>query len=348
MNIRILAAIVLWLAAAAAGAQTVQLKIATLAPENSGWMQGMREGAREIKTRTEGRVALKFYGGGVMGNDRKVLRKMRIGQLQGGSFTASGLGERYPDINLYGFPLMFNSLDEVNHVRGQLDDELMRGLEAVGLVGFGIAEGGFARIMSNVPVRTYEDLKGRKIWVPEGDEITYRAMKALDLSPVVLPITDVLTGLQTGLIEMIGTPPVGAIALQWYTKVHYLTDAPIIYTYAVLVLEKKAFERLRPEDQAVVREVMTATYREFDRQNRVDNREAMAALEANGIGIVEPVPGAIASWRERLGDLNRELVDQGLVSAGLYARMTALLEAYRAGGGYAPAQAPEPDTEPAG
>jgi TRAP-type C4-dicarboxylate transport system substrate-binding protein len=312
-------------------AAPIQIKIATLAPENSSWMQGMRAGAREIGERTEGRVQLKLYGGGVMGNDKKVLRKMRIGQLHGASFTPSGITERYPDLNLYGLPLMFNSLDEVLAVREALDARLMAGLEEVGLVGFGITGAGFALIMSGEPVASYDDLKGRKVWVPEGDASTYGAMKALDLSPVVLPMTDVLTGLQTGLIEIIGTPPVGAIALQWYTKVKYVTDFPITYTYAVLVIEKKIFDQLEPADQAVVRDVFTALNDRFDVENRAENANARDALIANGLQMVEPAPGAVDVWRGRVAEINRAQVADGALSADLFEELQALLQAYRDG-----------------
>jgi TRAP-type C4-dicarboxylate transport system substrate-binding protein len=96
-------------------------KLATIAPDGSQWMTDHRAAAERIKERTEGRVSLKFYGGGVMGNDRKVLRKIRIGQLQGAAFTTSGLVERYPAMILYGMPFMFRSLEEVDYVRAQLD-----------------------------------------------------------------------------------------------------------------------------------------------------------------------------------------------------------------------------------
>jgi TRAP-type C4-dicarboxylate transport system substrate-binding protein len=96
------------LAGAAATANAADIKIATVAPDGSRWMQQMRAGAEEVNARTSGRVTLKFYPGGVMGNDAQVLRKIRIGQLQGGAFTAGGLGERYPALNLYGIPLLFN------------------------------------------------------------------------------------------------------------------------------------------------------------------------------------------------------------------------------------------------
>jgi TRAP-type C4-dicarboxylate transport system substrate-binding protein len=323
----------LLLVAGSALAAPVQLKIATLAPENSGWMKAMRAGGDEIAARTEGRVKFKFYGGGVMGSDAKVLRKMRIGQLHGAAFTPSALAERYPDINLYGFPLVFRSTDEVAFVRERLDQKLLDGLEEAGLVGFGITTGGFANLMSSQPVQNYDDLKGRKVWVPEGDQVTYAAMKSLDLSPVVLPITDVMTGLQTGLIEVVGTPPVGAVALQWYTKVAYVTDAPLVYTYAVLVVEKKTFDRIDPADQAVVREVMGRIYSHFDRQNLIDNDGALEAMVANGIEVVEPADGALEHWRGRVAELNARLVADGAVTTDLWEELQSLLAEYRDGRG---------------
>jgi TRAP-type C4-dicarboxylate transport system substrate-binding protein len=333
MRRRLIFAAVALFAANIATAAPLQIKIATLAPENSIWMKEMRVGAKEIEARTEGRVILKFYGGGVMGNDKKVLRKMRIGQLHGGSFTPSGLAERCPDLNLYGMPLVFNSLDEVQYVRTRFDDRLMEILDNAGLVGFGIAGGGFAMIMSEQPVASREDLQGRKVWVPEGDTWTLSAMKALDLSPVILPITDVLTGLQTGLIEVIGTPPVAAVALQWYTKLNYLTDFPITYTYAVLVIEKDIFARMAPADQAVVREVMDRIYASFDAGSAAENEGAMKALTANDIKIVEPEAGAVQQWRGQVLATNRTNAEEGMISLGLYEEMLATLEDYRAAQG---------------
>src|SRR5690606_29969874 len=180
-----------------------ELKVATIAPDGSHWMREMRAAAAEIKERTGGSVEIRFYPGGVMGNDAQVLRKIRIGQLHGGAFTAGGLAERYSALNLYGIPLLFRSLDEVDYVREHLDPVLTAGLEEAGFVGFGFIEGGFARLMANHPVRGIEDMRRRKVWVPEGDPISFFAMEELGLSPVVLPVTDVLTGLQTGLLDIV-------------------------------------------------------------------------------------------------------------------------------------------------
>jgi TRAP-type C4-dicarboxylate transport system substrate-binding protein len=320
-------AVLFMLAAPVYSAQVI--KLATITPENSQWMRDMRAGAAEIEQRTDGRVKIKLYGGGVMGNDKKVLRKIRIGQLHGGAFTANSLQERYPDLNIYGLPMLFESQEEVDYVRARIDERLAAGLEEAGWVSFGFAGGGFARMMSNTPVRTLDDLADQKVWVPEGDQISYAGMEALDLAPVTLPVTDVLTGLQTGLLDIVTTPPVGAVVLQWYTKVKYVTDLPLVYTMAYVAIDKKTFDRLSAEDQAVVRDVMSGIYARFDEVNRTDNVDALAALENAGIEIVEPDAEQVPQWREAVAAANRDLARQGVFSAALLEEVEGLLNEYR-------------------
>ncbi len=312
--------LVIFAAALPASVMAAVVKIATIAPEGSHWMREMRSGAAAIKKRTDGRIIVKYYGGGVMGNDKKVLRKIRIGQLQGGAFAASSLIERYPDIALYGLPLIFRSQAEVDYVRERFDRVLMDGLEQAGLVSFGFAGGGFALLMSSEPAVRLDDLRGKKIWVPEGDRPSNLAMEAMNLSPVVLPISDVLTGLQTGLVDIVATPPVGALLLQWYTKVNYVTDIPIAYSLGVMAVDKRAFDQLSEPDQQVFREVMTVTYEKLDETSRTDNEAAKSALQLNGLQFVQAEAESVVEWSNQVmptnvafwgeGDFTRELLPQ--------------------------------------
>ncbi len=176
------------------GAVAQTLKIATLAPEGSFWMVEMRAAAKEIETRTEERVNFRFYGGGVQGNDKQVRRKMRIGQLHGATFTSGALSQFVPDLELYALPLVFNNMNEVLYVRERMDRQLRDLLEQNGLVNFGIAGAGVSYLMSNKPVRSLSDMSRQKTWVQEGDNISYSAFKALGVAPVIMPLTDVLTG----------------------------------------------------------------------------------------------------------------------------------------------------------
>ena len=120
-------------------------------------------------------------------------------------------------------------------------------------MSFGFTEGGFAKLLSNEPIDTVDDLRRKKVWVPEGDEISFLAMQKMGLSPVVLPITDVLTGLQTGLIEVAFASPVAALVLQWHTKTKYITELPVSYSMGIFAIDKGAFDRLSGADQQVVR-----------------------------------------------------------------------------------------------
>lgn len=322
--------LVMVLAAQPARAQI--LKLTTVVPEGSTWMVQMREGAKTISERTEGRVEIKLYGGGVQGrNARQVRRKMRTGQLHGGAFTAGELAVFQQDAVLYGLPLMFKDVEEVRHVRAQLDAELMRRMEEAGYMIFGIAGGGFAYLMSRRPLASLEDFAGKKIWTPEGDEISFAAFEALGIAPVMMPTTDVLTGLQTDLLDSVAVPPIGAIVFQWHTRLKYITDLPVSYVYGALIVDSRAFSRLSEADQAVVREVFEAVYDGFDAGGIADNREATQALLESGLEKVQPDPGEVAEWREKVVESHAAQASRGAFDKALFDRMRSLLEDYRSG-----------------
>lgn len=306
------------------------LKIATIAPEVSDWMQGMRRGAKEISERTDGRVTIKLYGGGVQGSDSQVLRKIRIGQLQGGSFTPAVLMDAYKDIGLYNMPMVFNDQAEVDYVRERMDERLRKGLEKAGFVSFGFAATGFSVILSNDPVDSVDDLKNKKVWVPQGDPVSEAALKALGLNPAPLPLSDVFTGLQTKLIEIVPGSPIGALVLQWHTKVDYMTDLPLLYTAALTAIDKRAFNKLKPGDQAVVREVMTRLYKEYDAKSATDDIEAKAALVNSGVERVAVNAADAAELRRIVLASNRKMGEAGHFSLDLYDEMLGYIEDYRA------------------
>ena len=146
------------------------IKIATLAPNQSSWMIDMREAGKLLPDRPAGRVNLKFYGGGVQGASPKVMQKIKIGQLHGGMFSPVDFTKLYSSINIYGLPLAFESWEEMRYVRDQMDVDLASGLEKLNYVTFGFV-GSFAMILSNEPVRNQADMRGKKVWLPEGDQI---------------------------------------------------------------------------------------------------------------------------------------------------------------------------------
>lgn len=313
---------------ATAQAQTT-LKIGTVIPDNTDWMRDMRAGVAEIEERTEGRVSFKIYGGGVQGNNAQMRRKMRVGQLHGGVFTSGGLRAFQKDAELFGLPRLFRDYDEVRYVRERMEGEVYRRLEEAGYVTFGYAGGGFAHLVSGDPVRTQEDLRGIKLWIPEGDQVALLATDALNVSPATLPITDVLTGLQTELIDTVMGPPVGVIVMQWHTAMEYITDLPLAYIYAGLLIDQRPWSKIAPEDQAIVREVMERIYRVFDEQNVIENEEALAALIGQGLELVEMSPEEEAAWDELFLQTNITAGQEGLFDIELFNAVECHLSVYR-------------------
>ena len=306
-----------------------QFKIATLLPENTDRVKKMRAAADEIEERTDGRVSFKYYFGGSQGSDDKVLYKMKIGQLHGTTFSPAALQKVYPDINIYGLPFIFESGDEVDYVRKRMDAKFQRGLEEAGFVNFGFAGGGFAMVLSNEPVRSHNDLKGQKVWVPEGDVFSYEAMQALKLTPVPLEIANVMTGLQTGLIDIVAIPPAGALIFQWHTKVNYVTQMPVLFTMYFMVIDARAFKRIEATDQAIVREVMGNLYAEFDAAERKDAPDALQALMNAGVESVEPLPDEFENLQEETAIANRSMADRGMFSTELLEEMLSHVQDFR-------------------
>jgi len=314
----------------AVGAQEVRLKIATMAPDGTIWMKGMHKAADEVEERTDGRVSFRFYPGGTMGTDSAVLRKIRIGQLQGGVVLAGSLADIDPDLEIYSLPLLFRSNGEVDYVRERMDEILIAGLEQKGFVAFGFTETGFTYLMSAKPTRTFEDLKGRKAWMMQDDPVSFAIVEAAGLSPVPLPISDVLTGLQTGLIDTVAAPPVGAIALQWFTKAKYLTDLPITYVCGTTVVGARAFNQIGAEDQRTVREVMGRANRTLNETSRSDNEEALKALAEQGVVFVDPTEETFSKWEEIAAAATKKLVSQRNYDPATMKMIEGLVNEFRA------------------
>lgn len=317
-----LATIATCFSAAPASAQT--FKIATLSPGGSYWVKSFKAGADEIATRTEDRVKFKFYPGGVMGGDLTVLRKMKIGQLQGGAMAGGAIYGQYPDASLLGIPFTFDSQEEMDFARKHLTTDIKAGALENDFVILGVMGGGPAYILSQKEAKSFDDVKNHKVWVPDNDPQTADTLKKLGLNPVPLGVGDVLTGLQAGLIDTAAASPVVAIALQWHTRVNYMIKVPILYITGIMVLNKHDFDKLSPEDQKVVREVFDRVAEDIHTRNIENNAKAYEAMVAQGITIIEPQGADLQTWQDLKKEARTLILGNSDYSPALMAKMQAL------------------------
>jgi TRAP-type C4-dicarboxylate transport system substrate-binding protein len=304
-------------------------KVATLSPDGSFWMKTMREAGKEVEAATDNRVTFKWYPGGVMGDDKAVLRKMRVGQLQGAALPMGELLSFYPDSQAYGIPFLFKSYKEVDYVRSQLDDSLIAGFAEGGMEVLGIAEGGFGYFLTAEPVRVPADLQQQKVWVPQNDVVSARLAQSIGVTPIPLTLPDVLPGLQTGLVNTVAVSPMGAIMLQWHTRVAHITDIPLMYFCGVISLTGKSFNKLSADDQAVVKAVFGRAFKLIDERNRMDNVKAFAALTNQGVETVVLTDAERDAWLAMQAPGEQMMQSEGQLSTEALERIKGLVEAFR-------------------
>ena len=324
----LLLALIALIGAGALEARTI--KIATVLMDGSSWMRILQDGGKEIKAQTDGRVTIKFYPSGVMGTESIVLKKIRLGALHGTLLSSGSLTQYYSDVWLYGLPLIFESYEEVDYVRERLDPVLIDGLRDEGWEIFGFAETGFAYPMSMVPAPSVDVVRAQKVWVPDNDPGAALVLKAFGITPIPLALSDVWTGLQTGLVNGVNIPPIGAIALQLHTKLKFVTDMPMLYAFGALAVDTRIFTKLSKADRAVVRRVMAAAIDEINAINRRSHFSAMEALKNQGLVFVKPSSAELATWKDLADQATQEMVRRKTVSSNLYEAMHGYLREYRA------------------
>lgn len=303
-------------------------KVASLAPEGSVWTKRFRDFAREVEEKSNGEIGFKIYAGGVMGDDRAMYRKMRIGQLHGGGFTMTGIGEVVPDFRVLGIPFQFNSYDEVDHVKEKLLPRLKEEFDKKGMVLMAITEVGFIYTMSTTPITTLAELKKSKAWAPEGDPISMVLLETVGVTPIPLSIPDVLTSLQTGLINTAFNSFYGSIVLQWFTRISYITDIPFAYAYGAFILDKKTFSKLPPEYAEMMKAATRTNFSKLIDDTRKSNEEALQVLLNNGIKLVKITPMARVELQNNYREMTvAKLIDDAF-SKSIYEEAMKHLDNY--------------------
>ena len=286
------------------------LKIATLAPEGSSWANVLRTIDADVRRETDGNVGFKIYPGGVQGDEKVVLRKMRIGQLHGGNFGGQGVSQTLPDVLALQMPFLFDSYAEVDYVLEKMDAFYRQGYEERGYIFLGWADIGFVHILSQQPVATVEDMRTQKVWQLPEEPLTSVLFRLAGVTSVPLNIPDVLLGLQTNLIDVVYASPSATIVLQWFTRAKYVTQLPINYTLGALLIDKRTFAKIPAEDREHIHRIARQRMAALSQRNRRENDEAMTVLQANGLSLVEVNPEDIETFKGLVTSAETELVDQ--------------------------------------
>ncbi len=307
------------------------LKFATLAPSGSTWMKAFEAWGKELVTKSQGRLVVKFYPGGISGDEPDMLKKIRFGQLQGAALSGHGIGEIFPPARILETPFLFRDHAEIDAVRAAIQPALETGFRNNQYELIAWMEVGNIHFFSTRPLASLDELARRRIWQWQGDRFIDAFFKANGWSPVALPITEVYTGLSTGLVDTVVSTPLASIALQWAGKTPYMSTQPIATGIGAVVVSDRFYRGLPADLQTLLKNSGVPLSQTLVADTRRDDRQSLAVLAQR----TQPMAGMqnvdLAEQTVRTRKTIDALEAQHYLSAELDRQVDAALNRYRSG-----------------
>ncbi len=289
-------------------AQNVELRMATLAPSGSKWTEVFDKGAVETAKQTNNRVTFKYFAGGQQGDERDFVRKIKLGQLDGASVTATGLAMIDESIRVLELPMMFASIEELDYVADRMWPYFQKKFEAKGFRLNDRGEVGWIYFLSKDKVTSLANLKGLKMWMWGDDQLVGAMFKKLGLNGVPLGVPEVDSALTSGRINACYGSPLAAVALQWYSKVKYITSMPMSYAIGATVISNESLKKIPEADLKKTLAISKALGKKLRVAIRKENETARKTMERKGVTVIETPKEMEEEFRKHAEELWKSLV----------------------------------------
>ena len=327
LRLAALAALLALLSAAALPALTI--KLGTVAPANSPWDLVLRRLAADWSRISDGEVELKIFPGGIAGDEPDMIRKMRIGQLHAATLTAGSLNDIYPGMLALASPMLIRNDAEMLAVLGELAPFFEEQLEERGFVALMWSPIGWVKFFARQPLRTLDDLRRQTLWIGDAGAAEIRAWQQAGFDVVALPLTEVTTALQSGMIDAYLSSPLAAAAFQWFGLAPHMNDLRLAPLYGALVISKRVWERIPERIRPRLRAVAQAAGERLSASAHEQDDLAVHVMRAHGLQVYEATAALEQEWQDTV---RREF--QGLIGAVIdpaaYQLVTETVAAYRA------------------
>lgn len=321
-------ALTLCVAPAADAGRRVKIKHGTLAPKGSPWYEAMERLANGWKKASKGQVKVNIYPGGVAGDEGDMLRKIRIGQLQSATLTGIGLARISRSTIALQLPMMFRSYEELDYVRERIAPRIQKDLEKAGFVVLNWGDAGWVHFFSKEPGKTPDDFRKWKMFLWAGDPESKEAFEAAGFQPVPMSATDVMSGLQSGLVDWFGTTPLYALTSQWFGLADHMVAVKWSPLNGATIISRKAWEKipeeLRPELMRIAQEEGEKVRKEV----RALGDKAIEAMKERGLKVQPATPEIEAAW-QKAAEMGYPTIREKVVSPELFDEVKRLTEEYR-------------------
>jgi TRAP-type C4-dicarboxylate transport system substrate-binding protein len=299
----------LWFTSAspAAAQDKVTIKFGTRAPVNSAWHNSLKGAAQKWAEISGGKVDLKIFAGGTMGDEGEMIKKMKLGQLQAVGVSTVGLHVIAPDPQALDIPLLVNNRDEYRCMLSKMTPKFEKILADKGVVVLAWGEIGFTRFFSTEQRETLAKMKSSKMFSWEGDPDSVKAWTSAGFKPVVLSSSDLVPSLQTGKIDALCYPPVLVLAGNMHNKAKFMFDLPYSSLTGVTVVQKDVWEKIPADLRPKLLEVFRAASLDIDKEVLKMDEGSIAKMKAQGLTTVTPTDDAKREWRQAMEEVYKTI-----------------------------------------
>jgi len=323
---RVLAMCLLCLSALAARGET--LKLATLAPDGSVWYGALQTMAEEWRRISNGAIDARIYPGGVAGDDAVMVRKMRIGQLNGAALTGDGMASIAAEMRIFQMPMLIRSDAELDYMRTRLSADL----EAISLAqGFKLlawSDVGWVYLFSTTPITDPDAARRARMWIAPGDTAWLQALQGAGYRPVALPATEILSGLQSGLIDAFNTPPVVALSSQWFGQARNMMDLRWSPLVGAVVVTTRFWDQVPPAQRDALQEAALHATRQAQVEVRRFEHDAIAAMQTHGLVVQSVSQESARRFETEIRGVYPQIVGPS-VPVSIYTKAKDYLDEYR-------------------
>ena len=307
-----------------------EIKFGTLAPDDTPWSDVLHEFKKKVEADSNGRIEVKVWLNGALGDEKAMLQKMRFGQLNGGGFSTGGISTIVPELQILELPFLFNNHAEADYIMDEVIlDDLKASLAAKDLELWIWAENGWLDFGGSRPILTLADLQASKVAMQEST-VQLSMYEALGVKATPLPVPEIMGALQTGMVDAYSGTPIFSTAAQWFAYTKHWTDSDHVYQPAAVVFSKRFWDELPADLQKIITDHAPQMQKDVRDGVRGLDEELFEGFRENGIEVGTWTPEQREAFRVQAWSSHQDLVDRGAFSQELLDKTYAALESYRA------------------
>ncbi len=301
------------------------IKLATLAPEGTEYYNLLLEMGQRWQEETNGEIILRIYPNGVVGRESDTIRKMRIGQIQASAMSSIGLADLTDQIQAFTIPMVFKGYDDVEKVKEVMFDDISNGLSESGFKLLFLVDIGWVYWFSANEIAVPEDLRNAKIYTTAGDYVTVELFKRFGFNAIPVSETDILTSLQTGMINSMQTVPILSLSSGWFALMPNMLDLKWAVFIGAVIIDERVWSKIRPEHQKMMMEVAQEIGKKYQENGRKTDAQAIEMMKEYGMKVKTPTDEELKIWEDFKEEIIPDVIDT-YVPKEVYDKVTSAID----------------------